>query len=223
MASEAATKWLGKRLREVREARGVSLRAVALDAAISASMLSQIENGKVLPSVQTLWSIVAVLGVSVDDVLEPASETVGEPSVAAILGGRPYPPVIVRGNESAATELGNGVTWRRIAVAHHDSVEAMVTIYPPGTASSLDGRLTEHNGTEYGYIVRGKLTLQVEFETFELEAGDSFSFDSSRPHRFANHTDADAEAVWYILSPRPFNQTRSPQPSTLVGVAGERH
>lgn len=202
MSSEAATKLLGKRLREVREARGLSLRTVALDSGISASMLSQIETNKVLPSVQTLWTIVSVLGVSVDEVLVPSSDSAThDAALGTVLGGRPHPPVVARVNDTPATELGNGVTWRRIAVAHHDNVEAMVSVYPPGTASSADGQLNQHNGTEYGYILQGRLTLQVEFETYELQVGDSFSFDSTRPHRFENNTEFAAEAIWYILNP----------------------
>lgn len=222
MITNEATQLLGSRIRDARQERRVSLRAVAQDAAISASMLSQIENGKVLPSVQTLWSIVSILGISVDDVLAPANKAEKDaeqaPAVHRILGGRPHPPVLVRAESTPATRLESGVTWRPIAVAHRDAVEAMATIYPPGTASSEDGRLHEHNGTEYGYVTRGELELQVEFTTYRLHAGDSFSFDSARPHRFANVTGEDAEAIWYILSP---NLTTVAD-SKLTGVSDAR-
>jgi transcriptional regulator with XRE-family HTH domain len=44
----------------------MSLRELATEAEISASMLSQIETGKVFPSVRSLYGIASALGVSVD-------------------------------------------------------------------------------------------------------------------------------------------------------------
>src|SRR5215468_5245339 len=57
---------IGEKLRAVRQERQMSLRELADKAEISASMLSQIETGKVFPSVRSLYSIAAALGVSVD-------------------------------------------------------------------------------------------------------------------------------------------------------------
>src|SRR5215470_5307720 len=83
---------LGSRIREERTRRGVSLRGLARDVGVSASMISQIETGKTRPSVSTLYAITSVLGVSIEEVFAPAAEPVGvvaagpaiaEPVVAA--------------------------------------------------------------------------------------------------------------------------------------------
>lgn len=60
---------LGARLRAAREAQGVSLRSVAAAIGVSPSLLSQIENGKTNPSVDTLYALVQQLGISVDAML----------------------------------------------------------------------------------------------------------------------------------------------------------
>ena len=57
---------IGEKLREVRQAQKMSLRDLAGKAAISVSMLSQIETGKVFPSVRSLYDIATALGVTVD-------------------------------------------------------------------------------------------------------------------------------------------------------------
>ena len=57
---------IGEKLRTVRQERQMSLRDLADKAEISASMLSQIETGKVFPSVRSLYGIAAALGVSID-------------------------------------------------------------------------------------------------------------------------------------------------------------
>ena len=70
----AAVSTVGERLREARQARGVSLRALARDIGVSPSLISQIETGKSQPSVSTLYAITSALGISVEYVFQ-ARET----------------------------------------------------------------------------------------------------------------------------------------------------
>jgi len=60
---------LGARLRARREERGISLRTVARRVGISPSALSQIETGKMSPSVTTLRALAVELSLSLDEVL----------------------------------------------------------------------------------------------------------------------------------------------------------
>src|SRR5919197_3978354 len=72
---------LGERIREERVSRGVSLRALAGKVGVSASMISQIENGKSQPSVSTLYAITTALGISIQDVFDGALQDAGEQAV----------------------------------------------------------------------------------------------------------------------------------------------
>jgi transcriptional regulator with XRE-family HTH domain/quercetin dioxygenase-like cupin family protein len=67
---------IGERIRESRLQRGYNLRTLARAVNVSASHISQIENGKCRPSVSTLYSITSVLGVSIDDLFEGARKPV---------------------------------------------------------------------------------------------------------------------------------------------------
>ncbi len=67
---------IGQRIREERVRRGYNLRALAAAVNVSASHISQIENGKCRPSVSTLYAITSVLGVSIDDLFEGATSAV---------------------------------------------------------------------------------------------------------------------------------------------------
>jgi len=60
----------------------------------------------------------------------------------------------------------------------------------------MEGRLIRHVGTEYGFMLSGTLEITLGFETYQLNAGDSIAFDSSRPHRLANVGDVPVEAIW---------------------------
>jgi mannose-6-phosphate isomerase-like protein (cupin superfamily) len=52
-----------------------------------------------------------------------------------------------------------------------------------------------HEGEETGILVEGRLELIVGLETFVLEAGDSYYFESSKPHRFRNPFDVAARLI----------------------------
>ena len=60
---------LGPRLRAIRRSRGLSLRELARRLDLSPSSISQIETGKMQPSVRTLYALVSEFGVTVDEVL----------------------------------------------------------------------------------------------------------------------------------------------------------
>ena len=75
----------------------------------------------------------------------------------------------------------------------------MFVRYDVGGSSTMEGRLIRHVGTEYGYVLSGTLEVTLGFDTYRLSAGDSISFDSSRPHRLANVGDVPVEAIWVNL------------------------
>src|SRR5204863_1065370 len=74
---------LGPRLRAIRIARGVGLRELARRLDLSPSSISQIETGKIRPSVRTLYALASEFGVTVDEILfdEPPAQETGAPAV----------------------------------------------------------------------------------------------------------------------------------------------
>lgn len=184
---------LGQRIREARLARGMSLRETAAQAGISPSLLSQVETGKVQPSVSTLYAVVTCLDLSIDEILDhrPSADPGPRP--------RPGDPV-QRAVDAPAIRMENGVTWHGLAVMRaSDHVDGVRATYAPGAASSLDDSHMRHAGVEYGFLISGELTLKLDFESYVLRAGDSFCFDSMRPHFYVNHTDEEATGVWYVV------------------------
>lgn len=185
---------LGPRLRAARMRSGLSLRAVAARADVSPSLISQIETGKVQPSVATLHAVVSCLGVSLNELFDEhdGTERGGEP-------GAGDPVLHVQDTEEIA--MDHGVTWRALRTPVTDGgVVSLYVRYLPGGSSSGDGTFTQHSGTEAGVLVSGELILKLGFDTYVLRPGDSFSFDSARPHRYVNDSDQPAEGVWYEFS-----------------------
>ena len=92
--------------------------------------------------------------------------------------------------------LDSGVTWESLTVARSDKTDFMFVRYDVGGSSTMEGRLIRHVGNEYGFVLSGTLEITLGFETYRLNAGDSISFDSSRPHRLANVGNVPVEAIW---------------------------
>jgi quercetin dioxygenase-like cupin family protein/DNA-binding XRE family transcriptional regulator len=200
---------LGPRIREERLARGVSLRALAREVGVSASMISQIETGKAQPSVSTLYAITSALGLSVQAVFEDALDAVALPAapvaaapttvleaIGSAHGVRLGPLVRPAGRQ--VLTLDSGVTWERLGVLPQQSVDFLRITYAPGGTSSSDGELMHHTGSEYGVLLSGELLLTLGFEDILLHPGDAVSFDSSTPHRYRNDGTEPAVGIWFV-------------------------
>lgn len=187
---------IGGPLRRARTAAGLSLRSVASAVGVSPSLLSQVETNKVQPSVGTLYAIVTHLGLSIDELLAAGSPP---PNDSQRPRPRQYSPV-QRAGEAPTLVMENGVTWERLAIrGHDDPVDPLLTTYAPGGASAVDSALMTHEGFEYGIILAGELTLQLEYESYILRPGDSVCFDSRRPHLYTNHTAAETKGIWFVV------------------------
>jgi transcriptional regulator with XRE-family HTH domain len=180
---------LGTRVREHREAAGLSLRALAGRLGVSASLLSRIENDKAQPSVTTLYGLTAELGLSLDELF-------GGGGRAPAPATRPAGAVVARAGERRPIQMGAGVRWELLADGAAPDLELLRLTYEPGGTSSEDGTLLTHAGRETGLIVSGVMHVTVEDTTHVLGPGDSISFDSSLPHRFWNEGTEPVHAVW---------------------------
>jgi transcriptional regulator with XRE-family HTH domain len=208
--------WLGARLREERLKRGISLRGLARDVGVSASMISQIETAKSQPSVSTLYAITSALGISIEDVFATPDSTAvptaagasataaehGRPtSVQAVLDairGRRRGP-LVRPDERQVLTLDSGVTWELLGELPPHTVDFMLVTYAPGGTSSSTGGLMRHAGSEFGFLLSGELVLTLRFEEILLKPGDAISFESTTPHGYRNDGTEPAVGVWFVI------------------------
>src|SRR5437870_4437652 len=167
---------LGPRLRAIRLRQGVGLRELARRLDLSPSSISQIETGKMRPSVRTLYALASEFGVTVDEVLfneAPRAADRGEPSVPGSTRAAPEPGLAVqRALERPAIALNSGVRWERLGFWADEDVEFLEATYAPGGASSPDDAFVRHNGHEFGHVLRGTLRVVVGFDEFILEPGD---------------------------------------------------
>jgi transcriptional regulator with XRE-family HTH domain len=202
---------LGARLRVERLRQGMSLREMARRLGVSPSALSQIETGKAQPSVSKLFDIVNLLNTSLDGLLAGADTPAGDAAPTQPRAAPEEPVVVSRGpemegflsvqrtGEHEVLQLDSGVEWRRLTSGSLPGVEFLHVTYEPGACSSSEGAFMRHAGQEFGYVLSGRLLVEVGFDAHELSAGDSISFPATTPHRLSNRDQEPAFAIWLVL------------------------
>jgi transcriptional regulator with XRE-family HTH domain/mannose-6-phosphate isomerase-like protein (cupin superfamily) len=209
---------VGRRVREERLRQQVGVRELARRVGVSASLISQVELGKASPSVGTLYAIVNELGLSLDELLLGSSSRRRRPGVAAGDGDRraPTPPPagqsrdgapgaldpVVRKGAGKTIQLAAGVHWERLTPQTPQDVDFLGVLYEVGGESCPEDSLMRHSGYEYGHVLSGRLGVTIGFDTYELGAGDSISFDSTMPHRLFTIGTETVEAIWFVVGRR---------------------
>lgn len=183
---------VGGRIRDLRQSRGISARALAKTLGISPSAVSQIERGVMQPSVSRLIAITDALGVPLVAAFDPASDRPVEPA-------GPSGFTLQRAGQTPDIVLDSGVSFRRLTPGSSPGIDYFESIYPPGAAAHGADGLFHHEGYEVGTVVAGELTIDFEAERVILRAGDAISYPCSVPHRLHNTGDADAVAHWLIV------------------------
>lgn len=174
---------IGTRIRQMRSDRGFTLQALADKTGLSASLLSLVERGKTSPSIGTLVAVAHALGVHMADLVP------GPPT------GEEIP--VLRVHEQPVYSTPEGVNRRILCDDRVRGLEVALNEYTSGGRSA--DSLLHHDGYEYGVVIEGALTVDVDGEAYELKPGDSIAYNSSRPHRIANHGRKQARAVWVNL------------------------
>jgi transcriptional regulator with XRE-family HTH domain len=189
---------IGDRLRAERTKAGISQRELARRLGLSASLISQLESGLSKPSVGTLYAIVTELDLSLDKLLR-GDENAGRDDESDAIGQNGRGSPLVHPDRRKVIDLASGVRWEQLTADTEEGVDFLHAIYEVGGASTPDESLMRHHGREYGYVVSGKMGIQLGFEVFELEPGDSIAFDSTEPHRLFNRGDEPVHAIWFVV------------------------
>ena len=180
---------IGRRLRHYRQVQGLGLRALATRAGCSPSFLSRVENGSVNPSLSMLHNLVHALDTNISSLFADEPDTahwIGRPGKRPVLTFDPL-------------RRGPGIQLERlIPYATGHLLQANVHIVAPGGSS--DGEI-QHVGEELGYVLDGRLVLYIDGQSYDIGEGDSFFFDSQRPHGYRNPGPEPARILWVNTPP----------------------
>lgn len=171
-SDKSLDKYLGNTIKQLRLEHGLTLSAVSAQAGISRGMLSKIENGIASTSLDTLEQLANTLGVTLSRLFRDYNRPSGNPQ--HIKNGHGM-EVVRRG-----TTVGH--TYQLLAY-DQGPIKTFEPFLISLEVASEEFPFFEHAGTEFHYMLEGKLEYRVGDEIFMMEPGDSLTFRAEVPHR----------------------------------------
>ena len=175
---------VGKRLREIRTFRGLSLRSLAEMSSLNINTLSLIENERTSPSVSTLQQLAQSLKVNITEFFKTDQKS--KKAVYQKQGKRPR----IAFAHSTMEDLGAGMP--------RFGAESIIVTLQPNASSGKNPIV--HTGHEFVYCLDGHIAYTVDNESYLLESGDSLLFEAYLPHHWKN-TDATPSRILLMLCP----------------------
>lgn len=161
---------IGPRLRALRSAHGLSQRRLARASGVANATISQIEAGKLNPTVGMLKRVLDGIPLTLAEFFSDEPETPDR--------------VFFRADE--LTEIADGgVSFRQVgANLRGRAIQFIRERYQPGAGTGRHA--ITHEGEECGLVLSGRLEVSVGEQSRVLRAGDAYYFRSSQPHSFHN-------------------------------------
>jgi len=170
----------------LRKSRKLTIHDLAEKAGCTSGYISQIEKGIASPSISTLKRIGTALGIKlVDFFIEDEKEE----------------EVVTRKGEGFEIKYpqGDASIFLLVKSLGGKNMEPLLARFEPGAGSH--GLYSHSGGQEFGYVISGELDLIIEDKVYKLKNGDSFYFDSTRPHGYVNRGKEVSEVIWVISPP----------------------
>jgi len=183
---------IGQKLRQLRLRKKIALVDLGKHTGLSASMLSQLENGKLVPTLPTLARIAMVFDVGLEHFFTDRKAK------------RVFS--IVRSTErlrfpDLADSAIPGYFFEVLAFGATDkAMSAYLAEFP-----KRDGKVSRHHchdGSEFMHVLSGTLAINYQAEDYLLHTGDSVYFDASEPHSYTGRSDESARALVVTSLPR---------------------
>lgn len=182
---------LGEKLRKLRLKKKISLVDLGKHTGLSPSMLSQLENGKLIPTLPTLTRIAMVFDVGLEHFFSDRSKQ----KLFAVVRASER----MRFPERAGTP---DPAYFFECLAFSAQEKAMQAYLATFNAREKSSQEHFHDGSEFVYVIEGELGIFMHGEEHALAAGDSVYFDSSEPHSYRGLNEKNATAVVVTMAPR---------------------
>jgi transcriptional regulator with XRE-family HTH domain len=183
---------IGRKLKQLRMRKKIGLVDLGKHTGLSASMLSQLENGKLIPTLPTLARIAMVFDVGLDHFF-------GDRSKRALFS-------VVRAAErmrfpDRADSPRPAWFFECLAFSSQEkSLQAYVAEFEPRPPEWVTDHV--HEGAEFIFVLDGEVGIHYADEETILKKGDSVYFDGSQPHGYRSSAPGPSRAIVITTPPR---------------------
>lgn len=182
---------IGRKLRQLRLRKKIGLADLSKHTGLSPSMLSQLENGKMVPTLPTLSRIAMVFDVGLDHFFDGKSH--GLISIVRSAERLRFPE---RSDTSDPMYFFECLAF----ATQGKGMQAYLAHFPPRDSPECPEH--SHEGAEFLYILEGDLTLRFQGHEHQLHEGDSVYMESIELHGYRARSDKGARAIVVTLPPR---------------------
>jgi transcriptional regulator with XRE-family HTH domain/KaiC/GvpD/RAD55 family RecA-like ATPase len=176
---------LGLRLKQLRAKRGLSQTELARLVGVTPSTVSQVESNHIYPSLPALMKMAEVLSVDISSFFQEGGETRKRVTFPASENIDVDLPDLPKGSLSAKQLTPIDVDLR---------AEPYLIEIPP--KKTLPSHFFIHKGEEVGYLLSGKLQLNLEKAVHSVRPGDVVYLTSEMPTQWRNPGPGVARLLW---------------------------
>ncbi len=173
---------IGSKIKALRVVNGLTQEELADRTELSKGFISQLERDLTSPSISTLSDILQCLGVTIAEFFAEDNDE------QVVFGIEDY-------FEKIDTELKNTVEWI-IPNAQKNIMEPIRLTLEPGGKTYPDN---PHEGEEFGYVVKGEITIHLGKVLHNAKKGESFYYIPDKKHYISSK--AGAEIIWVSAPP----------------------
>lgn len=173
---------IGKKIKELRLQNDLTLENLASRSELTKGFLSQVERNLTSPSISTLEDILEALGTNLSDFFREDKEE----------------QIVFSTQDFFVDEQDDFTIEWVIPNAQKNEMEPILLTLHPRKQSH---ELVSHQGEEFGYVLKGNVTLVRGGKRYKLKAKETFYMDGKTSHYLYNHGNSDAVILWITTPP----------------------
>ena len=175
---------IGKKIRALRLGNSLTQEELANRLELTKGYISQLENNLTSPSMQTLFSLLEVLGTDVHEFFSKEEE-------------QTYVYKKEDFYEKENVELKHLISLI-VPNALKYEMEPIIIDLEPGGQSEIDD---PHPGEEFGYVLDGQITLVINKKRYIIRKGETFYYLANKEHYLMNNSHQSAKVLWISTPP----------------------
>ncbi len=182
---------IGRKIKQLRSEKNLTLAQLAQMSSVSKSMLSQIERGRTNPTLAILWALTQSLEIDISDLLNNESASAARPSKITHVKAHQTPEIQSADGKCALKILGPidlvaKTEWYNMVM------EAGGLLESNGHAEGTMEHLT---------LLDGTLSVRNGKDDIKLRPGDTARYEADVPHYIENTGKKSARALMIVLTP----------------------
>ncbi len=173
---------LGKKIRQMRNQKGLTQEELADRCELTKGYISQLENNINSPSIATLTDILSALGSNLSEFFREEAEE----------------KIVFSKNEFIEKDSEGVLLNWLIPNAQKNTMEPILVELSEGAETTQD---VPHEGEEFGYVLEGKIAIRLGNKQHACKKGEAFYYLASKPHSIINKGKGKAKFLWISTPP----------------------